>query len=111
MTVDTRLKPYCDLALKSLEDFDALLTRFIDSKPTTLQSYLFFCAIENLMKTAQESIYSEMMKSFPGSSEEKDTMQTKLKSLAEELVKEFNEKARKPKSTLWTPKTQLMASS
>lgn len=89
---------------KGVTAFHSFLDEFLKNRPTVIESFLVLSSIEIMMKASKENIWNEMMKTFPGSEDQKEAVTANLLLEATKLA---NQKPDLHKRTLWVPKTKI----
>lgn len=87
----------------SLKDFETFVKDFVSSHPNLLQSFLVFSAIKKTSQSITDTLWSQMMKTFPGDQENQEKMRETFEKLSEKLSLDFKMDFTKEKSTLWKP--------
>ena len=88
-------------AKSAMPPFHDVLDAFIKTKPNVAEGFLVFAALELWMSRAKLKIWTELMKTFPGTDLQKAGLLDKLDEISKMIA---DCKPEKPKTNLWVPK-------
>jgi hypothetical protein len=92
-------------AALGIKDISKSLKSFTDKKPSVIEAFLTFSAIEVMTYNAREKLWDHMSQNFPGPKKDLKNIKERLLNVAEKLALD-------PKvetghhSTIWTPKNK-----